>query len=42
MTFHSAETGYTVLKANSFQRPHEDLAVIVHQLGGLPAPGSAC
>jgi exodeoxyribonuclease V alpha subunit len=31
VTFHSAETGYTVLKVNSFQRPHEDLTVIVHQ-----------
>ncbi|GAB3162385.1 SF1B family DNA helicase RecD2 [Telluribacter humicola] len=31
VTFHSAETGYTVLKVNSFQRPHEDLTVLVHQ-----------
>ncbi|MFD3002861.1 hypothetical protein ACFS7Z_21010 [Pontibacter toksunensis] len=31
VTFHSAETGYTVLKVNSFQRPHEETAVIVHQ-----------
>lgn len=31
VTFHSVETGYTVLKVNSFQRPHEDLTVIVHQ-----------
>ncbi|MGV3504740.1 MAG: AAA family ATPase [Adhaeribacter sp.] len=31
ITFHSVETGYTVLKVNSFQKPHEDLTVIVHQ-----------
>ena len=31
VTFHSAESGYTVLKVNSFQRPQEDLTVIVHQ-----------
>jgi exodeoxyribonuclease V alpha subunit len=31
VTFHSSETGYTVLKVNSFQRPHEETAVIVHQ-----------
>ncbi|MCC9138870.1 AAA family ATPase [Pontibacter silvestris] len=31
VTFHSAETGYTVLKVNSFQKPHEETAVIVHQ-----------
>ncbi|WP_347160353.1 SF1B family DNA helicase RecD2 [Pontibacter chitinilyticus] len=31
VTFHSAETGYTVLKVNSFQRPLEDLTVTVHQ-----------
>ena len=31
VTFHSAETGYTVLKVNSFQRPQEDLTVLVHQ-----------
>ncbi|WP_241738969.1 SF1B family DNA helicase RecD2 [Pontibacter beigongshangensis] len=31
VTFHSAETGYTVLKVNSFQRPNEEFIVIVHQ-----------
>ena len=31
ITFHSAETGYTVLKVNSFQKPHEELTVVVHQ-----------
>ncbi|AKD05420.1 exodeoxyribonuclease V subunit alpha [Pontibacter korlensis] len=31
ITFHSVETGYSVLKVNSFQRPHEELTVIVHQ-----------
>ncbi|WP_114782337.1 SF1B family DNA helicase RecD2 [Botryobacter ruber] len=31
VTFHSAESGYTVLKVNSFQRPHEETTVIVHQ-----------
>ena len=31
VTFHSIETGYTVLKVNSFQRPHEELTVLVHQ-----------
>lgn len=31
ITFHSVETGYTVLKVNSFDKPHEDLTVIVHQ-----------
>ncbi|TXK33771.1 AAA family ATPase [Pontibacter qinzhouensis] len=31
ITFHSAETGYSVLKVNSFQRPQEEVTVIVHQ-----------
>lgn len=31
ITFHSVETGYTVLKVNSFQKPSEELTVIVHQ-----------
>ena len=31
ITFHSVETGYTVLKINSFQKPQEELAVVVHQ-----------
>ena len=31
ITFHSVETGYTVLKVNSFQRPNEELTVLVHQ-----------
>lgn len=31
ITFHSLETGYTVLKVNSFQKPQEELTVIVHQ-----------
>ncbi|MCU7549070.1 AAA family ATPase [Chitinophagaceae bacterium LB-8] len=31
ITFHSAETGYTVLKVSSFQKPQEEIAVIVHQ-----------
>ena len=31
ITFHSVETGYTVLKVNSFQKPQEEIAVIVHQ-----------
>jgi exodeoxyribonuclease V alpha subunit len=31
ITFHSVETGYTVLKVNSFQRPNELITVIVYQ-----------
>lgn len=31
ITFHSAETGYTVLKVNSFQKPGEETTVLVHQ-----------
>ena len=31
ITFHSVESGYTVLKVNSFQKPQEELTVIVHQ-----------
>lgn len=31
ITFHSVETGYTVLKINSFQRPQEETTVLVHQ-----------
>ncbi|MGV3586961.1 MAG: AAA family ATPase [Adhaeribacter sp.] len=31
ITFHSVETGYTVLKVNSFQKPQEELTVLVHQ-----------
>ena len=31
ITFHSVETGYTVLKVNSFQKPQEELTVVVHQ-----------
>ena len=31
ITFHSVETGYTVLKVNSFQKPNEELTVVVHQ-----------
>lgn len=31
ITFHSAETGYTVLKVNSFQKPQEEITVTVHQ-----------
>jgi exodeoxyribonuclease V alpha subunit len=31
ITFHSVETGYSVLKVNSIQRPNEDLTVVVHQ-----------
>ncbi|GEO02598.1 hypothetical protein AAE02nite_02620 [Adhaeribacter aerolatus] len=31
ITFHSLETGYTVLKVNSFQKPNEELTVVVHQ-----------
>lgn len=31
ITFHSVETGYSVLKINSFQKPQEEIAVIVHQ-----------
>ena len=31
ITFHSVETGYSVLKVNSFQKPAEELTVIVHQ-----------
>src|SRR6476619_6618046 len=30
ITFHSVETGYTVLKVSSFQKPLEELTVIVH------------
>ncbi|WKN31083.1 AAA family ATPase [Porifericola rhodea] len=31
VTFHSAETGWSVLKVSSFARPHEEIAVTVHQ-----------
>jgi exodeoxyribonuclease V alpha subunit len=31
ITFHSAETGYTVLKVGSFQGPQEEVTVMVHQ-----------
>src|SRR5919112_5004973 len=31
ITFHSLETGYTVLKVNSFQKPQEELTVLIHQ-----------
>lgn len=31
ITFHSVETGYTVLKVNSFAKPAEEQTVIVHQ-----------
>src|SRR4051812_21280104 len=31
ITFHSIETGYTVLKVNSFQRPNDPVTVIVYQ-----------
>ena len=31
ITFHSVETGYTVLKVSSFQRPQEEVTVLVHQ-----------
>jgi exodeoxyribonuclease V alpha subunit len=31
ITFHSVETGYTVLKVNSFQKPQEELTVLIHQ-----------
>lgn len=31
ITFHSVESGYTVLKVTSFQKPHEELTVVVHQ-----------
>lgn len=31
ITFHSVETGYSVLKVNSMQRPNEELTVVVHQ-----------
>lgn len=31
ITFHSAETGYTVLKVTSFQKPGEETTVLVHQ-----------
>lgn len=31
ITFHSVETGYTVLKVNSFQKHAEEITVIVHQ-----------
>ncbi|KAA6439813.1 AAA family ATPase [Dyadobacter flavalbus] len=31
ITFHSVETGYSVLKVNSVQRPSEELTVVVHQ-----------
>ena len=31
ITFHSVETGYTVLKVNSFAKPSEEQTVIVHQ-----------
>ncbi|MDQ4140199.1 MAG: AAA family ATPase, partial [Bacteroidota bacterium] len=31
ITFHSVETGYTVLRVNSFQKPQEEITVLVHQ-----------
>ncbi|MEI6950475.1 AAA family ATPase [Paraflavisolibacter sp. H34] len=31
VTFHSVETGYTVLKVSSFQKPAEEVTVVVHQ-----------
>ena len=31
ITFHSVETGYTILKISSFQKPQEEIAVLVHQ-----------
>ncbi|MDO1451304.1 AAA family ATPase [Rhodocytophaga aerolata] len=31
ITFHSVETGYTVLKVNSFAKPAEEQTVVVHQ-----------
>lgn len=31
VTFHSAESGWSVLKINPFQRPDEEIAVTVHQ-----------
>ena len=31
ITFHSVETGYTVLKVTSFQKPQEELTVLIHQ-----------
>jgi exodeoxyribonuclease V alpha subunit len=31
ITFHSVESGYTVLKVQSFQRPQQEITVIVHQ-----------
>src|SRR5215218_9845720 len=31
ITFHSVETGYTVLKVGSFQRPQEEITVLVYQ-----------
>ncbi len=31
ITFHSGETGWTVLKLSPFDRPHEEVAVTVHQ-----------
>jgi len=32
ITFHSVETGYTVLKVSSFQKPQEALTVVVISL----------
>ena len=31
ITFHSVDTGYTVLKVGSFQRPNEEVTVLVYQ-----------
>ncbi|WP_221392027.1 hypothetical protein [Dyadobacter sp. NIV53] len=31
VTFHSAETGFSVLKVSSLQRPGQELTVVVHQ-----------
>lgn len=31
ITFHSVETGYSVLKISSFQKPQEEQTVVVHQ-----------
>lgn len=31
ITFHSVDTGYSVLKVNSFQKPQEELTVLVYQ-----------
>ncbi|WP_220463987.1 YrrC family ATP-dependent DNA helicase [Adhaeribacter radiodurans] len=31
ITFHSVDTGYTVLKVNNFQKPQEEITILVHQ-----------